>query len=77
MSQVIDEDHGIDTVYKSADDYVDRYGMAVALGHHTESDTFSIGVFNGAEGLSGSGYTVLEREELLRLRDAITMRLGS
>lgn len=61
-------------LYETGDKYADRTGQSIALGHDQESDMFGFSVVNVPEGMNA--YAVLDRTELLALRDAITRRLA-
>lgn len=57
---------------------IDRYShtlMAVSLGRDDESSTFGLSVLNMIENVTA--WIIIDRAELLQLRDAITRELAS
>jgi hypothetical protein len=61
-------------VYVTDSEYCVMTGMAVNLGRDGVTDTFGLGVHNLVDGTCG--LVILEKEELMRLRDAITKELA-
>lgn len=62
-------------IYETPGDRFKKTGNAVALAKDTVSRTYSLAVING--GPPHYGYTVLSREDLADLRDALNRELAS
>lgn len=75
MRSTIIQTDKIRNVYQPEDESVARHGGGVIIGHHKEDGRYCLHVSNPVQGMSA--FIVLDRAEMVELRDSLNRELAS